>query len=244
MEGKVMCLRNISFLFVMSLSSLLSGATLFHDTFEDGLCGKFPNEWGISAWERKGEYKELCRYVSNVESLGGEKSLVYDFSQMPIVTKSGKYPHGYTARKFPVVKDGWACLSFCFKKEIGSLAVEIRGQHKNGNQIKIPWWIKIGDLLTLKSAGSGRNEFANAGSIRPKIWYRANFKLPTLEGKQNVAKVRLDRYLGNGKFENGEWKDAPIGKMELTQPYSHFDFTGYGQSKYFIDDVIFAEIKE
>jgi hypothetical protein len=237
-----MILKKMIFAGVVAYSFCLTAGILFHDTFENDLCGTYPKGWNLLSWAKKGEYKELCRYVSNAESLGGEKSMVYDFSQLPIVTKAGKYPHGYTVRNFPKVDNGWACLSFCFKKEVGTLSVEIRGQHKNGNAIKIPWWIKIGDTLSIKSAGSGRNEYANAGSVRPKIWYRVSFKLPTCGGKQSEAMVRLDRYLGGGKFENGEWKSAPIGKMELTAPYTHFDFSGYGQCKYFIDDVIFAQI--
>jgi hypothetical protein len=152
---------------------------------------------------------------------------------MPIVTKSGPHSHAYINKKLPVVRDGWAELSFCFKKEVGILTVEIREEHKYGNAIKIPWWISIGDTLRIKSASTSRFNVTVAGNIRPKVWYRAAMKLPTVDGGQKEAHIRLDRYLGAGKFELGQWLHASVGKMVLTHPYTHFRFHGLWPIKVF-----------
>ena len=226
----------ISFIF-----SLQAEAFLFKDDFENDLCGTFPKGWSLSGWFRKNEHREHCRYITNTESVSGEKSLAYDFSQMPIVTKSGPHPHAYTNKKLPPIRDGWVDISFCFKKELGSLTLEIRGEHKNGNGIKVPWWINIGDTVKIKSASASRFDVVVAGNVRPKVWYRLNLKLPTINGGQKEAQIRLDRYLGGGQFELGEFLSVPMGKMILTAPYTHFDFSGYGQSKFFIDDVMCDE---
>lgn len=220
---------------------------LGEDSFEDVLPGKMPREWWISG-EKPGEKRPLSRYVTNSKACSGRKALSYDFSELPPGVQAGTAPHGYTNRRLAAVDEGWCVLSFAFRCETGTLAVELRGPHVGGSPYQV-FGVSLGGRakggeVTWTSAAGPR---ISAGVMRPGTWQRLTLVVPSAgEQKACVEKgslcsyVRLDSIAPGGEWIVGKWRSAPVGDVEISGAISHFDFFGYGRARFHFDDVVWG----
>ncbi len=217
------------------------------DSFEGTLPGQLPKGWSISG-EKPGDMRPLSRYVTNARSCSGRKSLAYDFSELPPGVGAGTASHGYTNRRLEPVKDGWWVLSFSFRQESGKLAVEMRGPHKGGSRYQT-FGVEIGHRYSGTTViwTSACGPRVSAGAFRPGTWHRLTLCMPSpgaqkahAGGEPLCSYARLDVRSPAGGWTLGEWRSAPVGAVEITGPLTHFDFLGYGRSRFFFDNVVWG----
>ena len=217
------------------------------DSFEDVLPGKMPGEWWIYG-EKSGEERPLSRYVTNSKACSGRNALAYDFSELPPGVRAGTAPHGYTNRSLAAVDEGWCVLSFAFRCETGTLAVELRGPHVGGSPYQV-FGVSLGDRskggeVMWSSAAGPRT---SAGLMRSGTWQRLVLVMPSAgvqkayAGKGPLCSyARLDSRLPDGGWAIGEWRSAPVGDVKITGALTHFDFFGYGRARFHIDNVMWG----
>ena len=213
-----------------------TGVSPVAEDFEKTLCGTMPKDW----WLMNRQLPTNCfRYVSNVQAVSGEKAFLNDFTGQSLAQRAWRgVGHGYLCHTLPKASNDVLVIRFCFRLEDGKFACEVRGPNAGGGSLQIPWWIEIGDTVGLKGNGKrGENPSVSVGPVRPHAWHRVTFRLPTVGSSETEAEVRLERYLGKGRFEPvGKPRRVGFGGMRLTGPYSFLAFTGYGKSRYWIDD--------
>ena len=222
--------------YILLMTTLAFCASAFGDDFEETLCGTFPKDW----WLLNRQMPTNCfRYVSNVQSVSGEKAFLNDFSAKELAQRAhNKAGHGYLCRGFPKDTNDWLVVQFCFRREVGNFSCEVRAPNKGGGGLPIAWWIAVNDQVSIHGNGKrGENPGAWLGPVKLHAWYRVTFCLPTVGRDEAQAEMALEQYRGNGRYEPiGVPRHVGLGSMRLTGNYNWFAFTGFGKSRYWIDD--------
>ena len=217
------------------------------DSFEDTLPGQMPRGWSVSGVKPEA-MQPLSRYVTNARACSGQKSFVYDFSELPPGVRAGTASHGYTNRRLAKVEEGWCVLSFAFRHETGTLAVELRGPHNGGSRyqtfgVSFGDRFKGGEVFWTSAAGPR----ASAGPIRSGTWQRLTLVMPSVgvqkahaDSEPLSSYARIDVRSADGGWTLGEWRSVPVGKVEITGALTHFDFLGYGRARFLFDNVVWG----
>ena len=217
------------------------------DSFEKTLPGQLPKGWSVSG-VRPDTMQPLSRYVTNARACSGRKSLAYDFSELPPGVRAGTASHGYTNRRLEKVAEGWCVLSFAFRHETGTLAMELRGPHKGGSPYQT-FGVSFGDRFkggeVIWTSATGPR--ASAGQLRSGAWQRLTLCFPS-PGAQKAhsgaeplcSYARIDVRSVDGGWTLGEWRAAPLGDVEITGPLTHFDLLGYGRARFLFDNVVWG----
>ena len=205
--------------------------------FESDRCGLMPVGWW--SWGTKTDAEESCRWVSNAASAGGRQSFTLDFSQLPPVTRAGSSPTGYTSCKLKATQEGWAVLSFCFRRIEGKPQVEIRGPHTGGSSYQIAGYELAEDVQILTGAGKSGGR-SIVGQAPANAWRRLSLCFPRDNALPRTVYVRFDARLGGGKWREGAWTEVPMGEVRLTGAPNQVNFLGYGRQKIFLDNFLWG----
>lgn len=164
--------------------------------FEGQFPGEAPKGWK-QHWGKKIDAD--VRQISNMEVLGGNNSMMIERSG----TDSGQWGFGTEMKD---VADGTAVLTVPFQiqgngKHAFNFNMEIFSHpYQTGSRFAVIGFANGNVTLTDGKWKNGRN----LGPYEASKWYRIVLKMPTLGGKQTEVTGRLDKFLGDGKWENGK----------------------------------------
>lgn len=188
--------------------SMAAEPPIWKADFEGQFPGEVPKGWR-QHWGKKIDAD--VRQVSNMVVLGGNNSMLIERSG----TDSAQWGFGTETKD---VADGTALLTVPFQvqgngKHAFNFNLEIFSHpYQTGSRFAVIGFANGNVTLTDGKWKNGQK----LGSYEPSKWYRAVLRLPTLGGKQTEVIGRLDRFLGDGKWEKGpEFKlasGAPKGK--------------------------------
>lgn len=206
-------------------------------TFEPDLCGRLPQGWW--GWGAKAGELENSRWVSNAASVAGRQSFLIDFSHLPPVSRAGESPTGYTSCRLKPATNGWAVISFCFRREEGKPLVEVRGPHRGGMFYQILGFELAEDVRFLTAAGKDAGR-AIVGRAPVNAWRRVSLCFPLENASPREAYVRFDTRRGDGGWQDGAWMCHPMGEVVLTGAPNQINLLGYGRQKIFLDNFCYG----
>ena len=218
---------------------------LFSQDFEDTVCGSMPKGM-VDNWGLKSRTNELCRYVTNIDSATGEKSLMYDFSQLD-PSFGGKSPQGVDHRwlswnGIPKLTNGWIHYSIAVKRLSGSIKGEIRSDIGSRTDLTmkkpywIAYWLSFGEEFTVRSEARDTKR-VSIGALPKRQWCKIDLELPLPSNVATNAWGCISVKGCNGEFLPGPRVAIPLGDMRLLEGYSVMQIGGRGTSKWLVDDI-------
>lgn len=213
---------------------------VFAQDFENSMCGTIPKRL-TDDWQLKNPTNEMCRYVTNIDAATGEKSLIFDFSQLSPSSSKGHFRrgvwHGWLSWYGKAsLTNGWIHWTISVKRLSGLMQGEIRsdiGSRTNPKSKRLCWiayWLSFGEEFAVRCEAH-KAQWNVIGPLPKGRWCKIDLELPLPGNTSTNAWGRVSVKNPEGIFVPGFRVAIPLEDMKLLNGYSLMQIGGYGTAK-------------
>jgi hypothetical protein len=219
---------------------------IFSEGFESTPNGLLPKTFDFQ--KNDVTTNELCRWTTNLDAFRGRKCLMYDCTQLEDGSRGTPAPwHGWLSWwGDDKIKEGWIVWRVAFKRMSGVLQGEIRSEFKYSPTSEktsrwISEWLKFSDTFGIRIEGFRHHE--PIGAIPLHHWCEGEIWLPTPGTPAGHIWARLHVRRPDGSMQKGDWKQLPLGTMEMASGYGLMQIGGRGKAKWLFDEFSLTQEK-